>query len=178
MIVEEFAPKEIRHIAGEDNAVADCLSRMEIEPRDFDLIETEALKPMLEYCNMLQSMEQLNTLKDSLKETIDKAQFPQAPKLISEAQKECEMLKKLIEDDDKKQLSVKNIEGVELAHYFKKKYVPGILKEAILEWYHKVLVHPGTSRLEAALRQMYWWPNLRKDFEKCCKHCHVCQLAK
>ena len=32
LIVEEFIPKEIRCIAGEDNAVADCLSRMEMEP--------------------------------------------------------------------------------------------------------------------------------------------------
>ena len=49
---------------------------------------------------MLQKMEKLNTLKDSPKETIDTAPFPQVPKLISEAQKECEMLKKLIEDNE------------------------------------------------------------------------------
>ena len=30
LIVDEFAPKEIRHIAVEDNAVADFLSRMKI----------------------------------------------------------------------------------------------------------------------------------------------------
>ena len=43
------------------------------------------------------------------------------------------MLKKLIEDDDKKQLSVKTIDGVEFAQYKNKIYVPGILKEVILE---------------------------------------------
>ena len=85
LIVEEFVPKEIQHFAGEDNAVADCLSRMQMEPSDFDLIEAEAPKPMLEYCNMLHNMDQLNTLKDTLKETIDKAQFPRAPKLINKA---------------------------------------------------------------------------------------------
>ena len=127
-IVEEFAPKEIRHIAGEDNEVADCLPRMEMEPRDFDLIQTEAPKPMTKYCNMLQRMEQLRTMKDSLKETIGAAQFPQSPKLIRESQKECATLKKLIDDDDQNQLSVKSIESVELAHYKNKIYDPDILK--------------------------------------------------
>ena len=28
------------------------------------------------------------------------------------------------------------------------------------EWSLKMLVHPGTSRLKAILRQVYWWPNL------------------
>ena len=40
------------------------------------------------------------------------------------------------------------------------------------------MAHPGTTRLEATLRQVYWWPNLRKDVEHCCKHYHMCQLAK
>ena len=73
---------------------------------------------------MLHNIEQFNTLKDILKEIIDKLQFPQAPKLISKTQQECEVLKKLIKDDDKKQLSVKTIEGVELAHYKNKICVP------------------------------------------------------
>ena len=49
-----------------------------------------------------------------------------------------------------------------------------------------MLVHPGTfrleatltSRLEGALRQAYCGPNLRKDAEHCCKHCHTWQLVK
>ena len=52
LIVEYFAPQEIEHIASEDTAIADYLSRMETEPWVFDLIETEALTPMLEYYNM------------------------------------------------------------------------------------------------------------------------------
>ena len=64
---------------------------------------------MFEYCTTMYNTEQLNTLKESLKENIDKAPFPQVPKLISKAQQEYEVLKKLIQDDDKKQLSVKTI---------------------------------------------------------------------
>ena len=160
LLVEEFAPKETRHIVGEDNAVTDCFSRMEMEPGDFNLIEIEPPKPMLEYCNMLHSIEQLNTLKEKLKVSIDKVPFPQSQNLISKT-----VLKKLIKEDDKNHLSVKTIEGVKLAHYKNKRYIPDILKEFIVEWYHKILVHPGTSRLEATLR---------KDVEHCCKYCHMC----
>ena len=85
-------------------------------------METETPKPMIEYYNMLQRMEQLTTLKDSLKETISAAEFPQSPKLISKAQKECAMLKNLIADDDKNQLSVKIIEEWSL-HITRTKYM-------------------------------------------------------
>ena len=40
---------EIRCIAGEDNVVVDCLPRMQIEHRDFDLIETEAPKHVTQH---------------------------------------------------------------------------------------------------------------------------------
>ena len=123
-----------------------------MEHENFDLIEIETLKPMLEYCNMLHNMEQQTTLKKSLKETIEEAPFPQAPKLLSQAEQECEVLvKKMIAEDDKKQPSVKTIEDIELIHYKNKSYVPDMMQEAIVEWYLKILVHPGRSRLEATL---------------------------
>ena len=47
-----------------------------MEHQNFDLIEIEVPKTMLQYCKMLHNMEQLNTLKESLKETIEEAPFP------------------------------------------------------------------------------------------------------
>ena len=96
LIIEEFAAKQIWHIAGEDNAVADHPSRLEMEHQDFDLIETEVPKPILQYCNMLQNMEHLNIPKDSLKEIVNEAPFPQAATLFNKAQQEREVLKKWI----------------------------------------------------------------------------------
>ena len=43
----------------------------------------------------------------------------------------------MIDNEDKKQLPVNIIEGIELAHYKIKQHVPAIGKEATLEWYHK-----------------------------------------
>ena len=43
----------------------------------------------------------------------------------------------------------------------------------------KMLVYPGTSRLEATLRQVYCWLNLlHMDIESCYKHYHMCRVAK
>ena len=46
-------------------------------------------------------MEQVNALKDGLKEISKEALFPQASKLISKVQQECKGLKKLIAEDHK-----------------------------------------------------------------------------
>ena len=75
-------------------------------------------------------------------------------------------------------LTIKAIQNIELTHFENKIHVSTILKQTLAEWYHKMKVHPETSRLEAVLRKVYWWHNLRKDVEHCCKHCHICQLAK
>jgi len=40
--MEEFAPKEIQHIAEEKNCVADGLSRLDMEESDFGTIQLEA----------------------------------------------------------------------------------------------------------------------------------------
>ena len=42
--MEEFAHKEIYHIAGEMNCAADGLSRLDMEDRDYDSIQFEQPK--------------------------------------------------------------------------------------------------------------------------------------
>lgn len=116
--------------------------------------ETKVPTPMLQYCNMLHNMDQLNNLKDSLKEVIDEAPFPQAPTLVSKAQQECNVVKKLNADDHKQQITVKTIKNIDLAHYKNEIYIPTPLTY-IAEWYRAILVHPCASRLEATLKQVY-----------------------
>ena len=52
------------------------------------------------------------------------------------------------------------------------------IKKRILEWYHQYLIYPGTTRMEARIKQTLTWPNLRKDDEKYVKTCKQCQLCK
>ena len=32
--------------------------------------------------------------------------------------------------------------------------------------------------MEASIRSVYTWKNLRKDVQELCKHCHTCQMSK
>ena len=176
LLVEEYGPKEIHHVKGEDNSVADCLSRMDMEPSDFDTIQTEQPQVRLEYCKVLTEMVD-NLYITPHNEEIDDHPFPVAPEIVQKAQSECETLVAL-QTKDKTPFAQKEVEGFELVHYKNKIYIPLRLTKSVTKWYHEILVHPGTSRLEATLRQHYWWPLLRSDVESCCKHCHECQLSK
>ena len=99
--------------------------------------------------------------------------FPVAPALIQNTQAECETLLAL-QTKDPTPFSLKEVEGFELVHYKNKIYIPLRLTKRVTKWYHEILVHPGTSRLEATLRQHYWWPLRQADVEACYKHCHDC----
>ena len=80
----------------------------------------------------------------SVTEVIDGAPFSQVPNLISKAQQEYEVRKKVIAEDHKWQLTIQRIKAIEFAYYKNKVYVPTSLSEAIVEWYHKMSVHLGT----------------------------------
>ena len=71
--MKDFAPKEIRHIVREDNIVTNCLLRLDMECRTYNLIETEkACKLRLQYCNMIHRM---TKYAYNLKEVIKNAPF-------------------------------------------------------------------------------------------------------
>jgi len=71
----------------------------------------------------------------------------------------------LIAVDKHNKFSVKPVVGFDLAHYKNKIYIPESLTTQLVEWYHELLVHSGTSRLEATLRQHCWCLHLRKEVE-------------
>ena len=92
LLVEEFGPKEIHHIKGEDNEVADCLSRMDMEPSDFDTIQTEQPQARLEYCKVLAEMVDNLFHNQTKANDDDHHPFPVAPKLLQDTQAKCKTL--------------------------------------------------------------------------------------
>jgi hypothetical protein len=70
------------------------------------------------------------------------------------------------------------VEGVELIHDNGKILVPQQLWEIVLEWYHLLLVHPGEKRMEATIRLVYTWADMRTQVKEPCKTCHECQVSK
>ena len=47
-----------------------------------------------------------------------------------------------------------------------------------MQWYHDMLCHPGTTRMEETLRQHFWWPKLREAVRNYCQTCSICQRTK
>jgi hypothetical protein len=82
----------------------------------------------------------------------------------------------LIKRSDK--FSERTIERSTVITYEKKIYIPQSLRKRIVWWYHKYLQHPGTTRMEATLRQNLTWPNIKKYVEAAVKNCHECQIGK
>ncbi len=160
MLIEEFGP-QFKHVEGHNNVVADTLSRIEIEHRDRDEMETGDEAIQLSYMNTDEAVAE---------------EFPMNPKLIRREQQTDEELRKKMADDQNQRFAMKTVEGVELVHMNGKIYVPLSLRERIISWYHQFLVHPGRTRMEATIRQNFTWPGLTPQVDNCCKTCHECQL--
>ena len=70
--------------------------------------------------------------------------------------------------------STKNVEGTDLIHLNNKIVVPSTLRQRVMEWYHKVLCHPGGVRMDCTMRGVYTWLNMRQDIYELCKTCPTC----
>ena len=56
--------------------------------------------------------------------------------------------------------------------------VPEVLREMVLEQMHDSKLSGGHFAFQKTLdraRQRFWWPKMRKDIERKCEHCKVCQ---
>lgn len=186
LLLEEFGP-EYKHIAGKDNVVADALSRLDMTGDDTDgnvkeddqqlcaatlcklIIDESAHVPESTNCT-----DMAYVLGD---EDNDSEIFPLCPTLLSKEQKkDKEIQKSFKQSRDKYALRI--IEDAELITLDGKIVVPKTLRARIVAWYHHYLVHPGTSRMEASLRQTLTWPNMRKEVEQFVKSCDKCQRCK
>ena len=48
----------------------------------------------------------------------------------------------------------------------------------MVQWYHEMLCHPGSTRTEATIAQHFYWKNLRKTVRNVCSKCDLCQRTK
>ena len=166
LLMEEFGVK-ITYIKGEENVVADVLSRYPTKndpeqhcpvPSSGDLAEIFAING--------------NELP------VDA--FPLSFKIISSFQ-QCDASTTALVNKDVEQKHVSRQVfhgGEQLVCYDGKIYVPPALRANVVTWYHEYLCHPGETRTEETIRQHLWWPGLRNDVRRHVDRCPACQRGK
>ena len=172
LFIEEYSP-DLRYIKGEDNVVADALSRL---PKELAKLEKDET-PLEE------SMEAFYTIMDCLakekESTID--HHPLSYAKLDTAQQACPDIKKELRKDSCKYL-LKDFHGGgvtrQLVCYNEKIVVPTALQKQVIEWYHTTLCHPGINRTEESIGQHLHWPKMRSQITKHVQSCPTCQRNK
>jgi hypothetical protein len=57
-------------------------------------------------------------------------------------------------------------------------YVPASLRAAILQWYHTSLQHPGIKRMQCTVKENFYWPGVDAAIETLVRACAICQQCK
>ena len=161
LILEEYSP-ELIYIKGTKNIPADALSRLEL------VTDPEPIK-----ADPQTLAEQFAIEKEDLS-------HPTSYKSIMKSQ---QLDKTLIETAklDKK-YSIKHFHGADKKYSLicrnNKIVIPKDLQEPMVQWYHKYLSHPGTTRTELTIAQHFYWKGLRNTVHDVCSKCEACQFLK
>jgi transposase InsO family protein len=159
LVLEEFGP-DLQCIKGENNVVADYLSRLDID----DEQEIFNVSECFGY---------------------DDDDLPPSSHPIR-----CKEIAKAQLDDPALQTKLRTHKGhaEHVFHGGDKDYklicrnnktcLPKAPQQKSIDWCHEMLCHPGTTRTEAATHQHFDWKGLQNMVIKTCKKCTNCQLAK
>ena len=56
--------------------------------------------------------------------------------------------------------------------------LPTSLQKKAVDWYHKILCHPGETRTELTMGQHFCWKGMQTTVVDVCKRCPTCQQNK
>ena len=51
-------------------------------------------------------------------------------------------------------------------------------QQAVLEWYHNMLQHPGSQQMYNTTRQYFTWKKMKSQIKGLVAHCDICQRCK
>ncbi len=166
LLLEEYGP-EFEYIKGENNVVADALSRLDMEASD-----SNPTKPEDEIMHMAD-------LYGKTREDEDDVLPVQLKRLMEAQQRDKQLLKELRSNPN---YSIKAFRGGgktrKLITKKGKIAVPTSLQRQVVQWYHETLCHPGINRTEMTINQYLYWPKLRDTVMDVCSKCDVCQRTK
>ena len=173
LFIEEYSP-DLRYIKGEDNVVADALSRLPKELSNLVIDDTHHLDDSMEayYTTM-------DCLTDERKSETD--YHPLSYQRLDEAQQGAPDIKKELRKDNCK-YHLKDFHGGgitrSLVCYKDKIVVPNKLQKHVIDWYHTTLCHPGINRTEETIAQHLYWPKMRSQITGHVQTCPYCQRNK
>ena len=155
LLIEEFGPK-LTYIKGDNNIVADALSRMRLTEKDF-------------------SPEAFAGDADD-----DLPAYPLTfSKILEEQDKDNDLQAKVVDSDAYQRKTFHHSDkSYDLITKGDKIVLPTSLQKVAAEWYHLHLLHPGETRMELTLGQHYCWTGMRKTVQQVCRACRTCKSAK
>ena len=180
ILLEEFSP-EIVYIKGDDNTVADALSRLPRKGKtqengDTGCSETHhhaqmclAMRKFTEHGHSEESYVQDN-------DPVDDEPFPLEIGLVAREQEKDKDLQLKAATNKKYKKEV--IMDTSIITHEGKIYVPPCLRSDTLNWYHQYMQHPGATRMYKTIGQTVYWPGLEAQCRHLVKHCKMCQLSK
>ena len=161
LYIEEYSP-DLRYVKGENNVVADMLSRnpidTSIEPENtlegfYMLYECHGIEPdfslhPVSYSNIYNAQKDLPKENHPYKDKYHMREFLGGGKLRS------------------------------LVCYNDKIVIPKKLQQHVIDWYHTVLCHPGINQTEETISQHLFWPKMREQITRYVQSCPTCQRSK
>ena len=141
MVLEEYGP-ELIYIKGQDNVVADALSRLDLIPDDVDLGTPTAVatKDLT-----------LNEYMEVHRDELPPDAYPLRMSLISAEQTKDTALqnsmKKFPNQYTRTEIRGGNNHRYDVIRHDNKIVIPRTLRKRVLNWYHDTLMHPGITRM-------------------------------
>jgi transposase InsO family protein len=183
LLLEEYGAK-FMHVKGEDNVVADTLSRHPTtDPDDDDDVTTPAGKRLAYAIARVPTMEENDETQYTYADLVtqddllDAGECALSPKVISKyQQRDAELLRKAKKNGSN--YNTINLEDEEVISHNGRVVVPEGIQDRLIDQYHTLLNHPGMTRMEATIRHVFDFRGLREKVEQCCRTCHICQLTK
>ncbi|MGH2624565.1 MAG: RNase H-like domain-containing protein, partial [Sphingobacterium sp.] len=152
--LSEFSPW-VKHIAGENNNVADWLSRS-MPAMDSELEPDYAFVPFVQHL---------------VHEAADSFTLPTPQQMQADAK---------AEEVDLPPGTLDWYDGIAYGRRTKKLFIPSKYRMQLVMWFHASRYggHQGVTRTANRLRKLVFWPNLQRDVQQFVGSCPICNVIK
>jgi transposase InsO family protein len=186
MFLEDYNPT-FHYVKGEENALADALSRLTIDTLETSSYDIEQVIDQTDPLNAFYSMAiDDNDLFDCFVHLPDAegVPFQMDYQTIANAQAGDALLQQRLQEQPQRYARQMLAPGTEVVCYMPEGNVPWkiCLPDAILDnavrWYHLALSHLGSRRLHDTISKHFYHQRLRNKVEDLVEKCDTCQRLK